>query len=235
MCLVALGRNAAADPSATERTLATALFNRARELMAQGSWAEACEKFAESQRLDPGGGTLLNLAICHERAGKTATAWNELYDALAVALREDRADRASIAREHIAAIEPKLARVTIAAPQSAEADALEVRLDGAVVRRAAFGTPVPIDPGTHEVVAEAPHREAWRSVVVAEPGATLRVEIPRLNDIAPLADPSHTQPTEGMRRLPRSRCLRLSARTRRHRPRYRTLASSVSRHARISM
>src|SRR5579883_366085 len=53
---------------------ATALFNEGRRLANQGRYNEACPKFAESQRLAPSGGTLMNLAECYERTGRTASA-----------------------------------------------------------------------------------------------------------------------------------------------------------------
>src|SRR5580658_1649767 len=60
----------AQQPSAAET-----LFEQGRELLATGKLVEACDKFAESQKLDPAVGTLLNLGDCYAKRGMTATAW----------------------------------------------------------------------------------------------------------------------------------------------------------------
>src|SRR4051794_28643756 len=84
---------ARANAPASDRNRAQVWFDQARGIMAQGKYAVACGKLAESQRLDPGGGTLLNLAICHEKEGKLATAWEECHEARSMALRDRRSER----------------------------------------------------------------------------------------------------------------------------------------------
>jgi len=175
-----------ADPD-TDRQVAQTLFDEGRALMDAGRYAEACRKLAESQRLDAAGGTLLNLALCHESEGKTATAWTELKDALGVAMRDGRMDRAEIARAHLEKIEPLLVRIMIVLPESlaARSPAPEVLLDRSRLTSAAWGTALPTDPGEHSVVvmtattnpASEPRR--WETTVAAtEPGKTYRVDVP---------------------------------------------------------
>jgi hypothetical protein len=149
-------RSAAADAPA-DSALAEALFLKGKELMAAGDYAAACPKLAESQRLDPGGGTLLALGLCHEGEGRTATAWAELSEARAIARKESHAQREAVAAEHLARLSPRLSRVTVMVPSAVSGtQGLTVLLDDEPLRPPAWGMAVPVDPGPHVVTASAP-------------------------------------------------------------------------------
>jgi hypothetical protein len=151
--------------SETEVALADALYRQARDLMAAGNYDEACPKLAESHRLDRATGTLLNLAACHERQGKLASAWLEFSDALPSARRDGRPDRAKFAEDHLTDLEPKLSHLTLTVPTDADDPNLELSLDDTPIGRAARGVPAPVDPGHHVVVAKAPGKQTWSQAI----------------------------------------------------------------------
>jgi hypothetical protein len=172
--------------SDTESALAEALYRQARELMAQAKYTEACPKLAESYRLDPGTGTLLNLADCRELEGKLATAWLLYSDALLAAQRDRRDDREQFAQQHLNELEPKLSRLTLLVPPEADDPALDLTLDGIRVAAAARGVPTYIDPGSHTIQAKSPGKLAWSQTI--EIGATAEqrvVSIPKLEAALP--------------------------------------------------
>ncbi|HEX5099687.1 MAG TPA: PEGA domain-containing protein [Polyangiaceae bacterium] len=173
-----LSGRAVAEPSATDKSLAQSLFDEGKELMRARQYETACPKFAESQRIDPSSGTLLNLALCHEQQGKYASAWSEFKDALSDAKRDGRADRAAGAEEHIAALKPKLPWLTLSVTTPVEN--LDVKLDGVSIGRAAWGTRLAVDPGDHELVAEAPGYDRWKTTFASAPGAEQELSVPTL-------------------------------------------------------
>jgi len=184
--------SAYAQSAGTEVALAEVLYQKGRQLMAEGKYAEACPKFAESYRLDAATGTLLNLASCHEGEHKLATAWLEYTEAVASAKRDHRDDRVKFAEDHVAAIEPKLSHLTVIAAPNAEIPELKVQVDGVMVLAAARGVPAPIDPGDHVVEAQAPGRKAWsQRVQFAEQKQDITVTVPVLDiEVAPAAAPA---------------------------------------------
>jgi hypothetical protein len=170
-----------ADPTASEQLLAQNLFEDARRLMNDGKFGEACPKFAESQRLDPGGGTLLNLAVCHEKEGRLASASAELQAALTIANRDGRKDRQQLARERLAVVTPKLSTVTVTVAAGADIEGLDIKVDDSTITRAAWGTPIAVDPGAHRIEATAPARKRFTAFLTIDRAAQKeRIEVPPL-------------------------------------------------------
>ena len=169
---------------AADAALAETLFQQARTLLAEGRTAEACEKFAESQRLDPATGTLLNLATCRQAEGKLASAWADFRAAEDSARRDNREDRVRFAREHLAAIEPRLSYLTVKIAPDSRVPGLDVRLDDVMIREAAWGVATPVDPGVHDVTAKAPGRAPFsKRITVGAENVRMSVEI-RLQRLA---------------------------------------------------
>lgn len=169
---------AGASPTEADRAMAQSLFEDGRRLMAAGDFANACPKLSESQSLDPSGGTLLNLAVCHEKQGQLATAWSDFKEALSVARRDNRADRFEVAREHLATLEPQVPFLTVRV-EGAQPEQ-QVLLDGSPLRPAAWGTPIAIDPGAHRLEASAAGHAGWNGPFQMAAGERKVVVIPQL-------------------------------------------------------
>lgn len=158
---------------------AEALFREGRALMEVGRHEDACEKFAESQRLDPSSGTLLNLARCHRELGRTATAWAEYLAASRLALAQRQVERAEEARRRAAELEAVVGRLVVQVAEPVRG--LVVSRNGETLPESRFGIALPLDPGEYKIVARAPRHVSFeRGVVVKDDAQTVSVEIPRL-------------------------------------------------------
>jgi len=194
--VVGTARAAGSDAS-TKAAGAETLYEEARRLMKQGDFERACPKFKQSYDLDPGGGTLLNLAECYEKQGKFASAWSTFKEAQVIAQRDGRSERVDYAQKHLAIVEPKLSKITIEVPTEADEPGLTVTLDGAPLGAAAWGVGMPVDPGTHHVVASAPYKTRYEQSVEIDSGSTT-LKIPKLADgsaaaVAPRAVDTDTE------------------------------------------
>jgi hypothetical protein len=183
------GTAAADEPSAADRAMAETLFRTGRDLVEAGKVAEGCAKLEESQRLEAKVGTLLNVALCHEKLGKSASAWIELLEVGSQAARLHQEERAAFAKDRAKALEKTLSRVTLIA--SRPTDGLVVSLDGRPLGSSALGVAMPVDPGEHQLRATAPGKAPWAQALSVAPGpATKTVEIPALTDEATPAAPA---------------------------------------------
>jgi hypothetical protein len=152
------------------------LFREGKAALEANHFAEACPKLAESQRLDPGMGTLLALALCDEGLGKTATALRELHEVIA-ASQKGRADRAALAEQHARRIEPLVPTVTVVVPPESRGS-VAIRMDGEDVPAATWAAPMPTDPGDHVLEAIVPGSAPWKSALHFGPSEVKVVTVP---------------------------------------------------------
>ena len=181
-----IGLFLAADAHA-QSTGATAeqLFRDANALLARGQTHDACAKFAESEKLDPQLGTLLNLATCHEKEGKVATAWSEYSELVDQAGKQKDQKRLTYGRKKVAELESQLPHLTLRVP----AGTAELRLDGVVLGQGAWSSSLPVDPGDHELAYTAPGKKPGSLHATAVKGAAAVVVLPLLID-EPVATPA---------------------------------------------
>jgi hypothetical protein len=170
---------------------AQALFDRAVADLEQGNAQAACPAFAESQRLDPRPGTLFALADCEMALGKLASALGHYHEylgwvsRLSQDSRERHAERATLAKAQVEALEPKVPKLVLALSPSAPSGTV-VERDGVPLQGAALGVALPIDPGEHLIVTHAPGFADERITVTLAAGESKRLELP----VKPFAVPA---------------------------------------------
>jgi serine/threonine-protein kinase len=166
---------------------AEVLFEEAKRLASEGDHARACPKLEESQRLDPGLGTLYRLADCYEHVGRTASAWAAFREVAAAAKNAGQLARADDAKKRADVLETTLARceIRVAAPDT---PGLVVTRGSTEVGRGQWSVLVPVDPGEVTVQASAPGRKTQTLSVRVVAGATTRLDVPALEILpAPVA------------------------------------------------
>jgi hypothetical protein len=159
--MLALAPGRAVAQTAVEIAAARQWFKEGEAADRAGDWATAIVKFQKALDVKATPQLELRIGACQEKLGLFASARGSYERALAMARAASAGKVAEVAEEQLAAVEPRVPRLTIRLAERYEG--VRVTVDGEVVE-ASPGAPLAVDPGTHQVVAEASGR---RSVELA--------------------------------------------------------------------
>lgn len=162
LCLLALTPAAYAQG---DMAAAEALFQEGRRLMDEGKSDEACPKLEESQRLDPGTGTLWHLGRCYQETGRLAKAWATYHLVAQEAKRMNETAKVKAALKRAKELEPKLHKLVIEVPEESRVEKLSVTRGGVAVGDGAWGAAVPVDLGELAIEAKAPGYDTWTETI----------------------------------------------------------------------
>jgi hypothetical protein len=155
----------------TQRDQAQAHFQKGRELLDKKQFAEALAEFRASYDVVASPNSHLEYARCLRETGKPVEAYVELgavaAEAHELAATDKKYDKAAdAANAERAEMEPKLGFLTLTVQNAA--DGTRVTVGGQEVKRTAWSEPVPVVPGSTDVVVETPgHAPMQRSVTLA--------------------------------------------------------------------
>jgi tetratricopeptide (TPR) repeat protein len=183
-----------AQPS-DNKALAEQLFTQGRDLAKANNWAAACPKFEASLKYDPTLGTRLNLATCYEKTGRLASAWGLYREAAELAAKAGDDKRKQYALTQASALEPRLPKLTIAAPATPP-PGFAVTRDGSPVDAGAFGTSLYVDPGDHAIAASAAGYESFSTTITVKEGKSETITLPPLVKAKVVVNPNVTPTAE---------------------------------------
>ncbi len=171
---------ARAQSSSGDKAAAEALFDDGLKLLRARQYADAVRKLETSQRIDPAVGTLLYLGECYEQLGRSASAWATFREAGSLAQASGQADRAKLAAQRAARLEPELAYLAVGVTAEANVPGLVVTRAGETVTAGLYGVSVPADPGDVVVEAVAPGHARYSIHVALAARDKKAVAIPAL-------------------------------------------------------
>lgn len=130
----------------------------------------------------------LDLGARHEEAGRLASAAAAYEKALALARRENQSERITEAEERLAAVAPRIPKLTVRVTEPAFG--VDVFIDDLPLSPNAWNAPQRIDPGTHRIDARARGKRRFLAEVALQERAAREIVVPLLDDPPPERPPS---------------------------------------------
>lgn len=168
-----------AQGDAAKLEQATKLYEEATKLLDAKDFDAACPKLEQAVQLVPvASGAQLALATCYEGKGRLGSAYRKYEEAAALAKAAGQADREQRAREALATMSPRVARLTINPSSGIRGvSGFVAKIDGAAITDASFGTAQPIDAGEHVLHAEAPGYNPLDTKVAIQDGENRNLDL----------------------------------------------------------
>lgn len=173
------GAHGASAPQAREdHSKADRLFAEASKLKAEGDTARACAKYNEALSYNKTAiGTLLNVALCHEEAGRVATALELFTQARDLARENNRPEHLAAAEEHIAKNEAQVPHLAIAFAELLPNT--KIVIDDKVFPITS-ASDIRIDPGVRHIVVTAPDCLPYDTSIEVKAQEHKAIAIPKL-------------------------------------------------------
>jgi hypothetical protein len=157
---------------------ARALFEEGIRASQRGDSRAACDLFERSFKLEPAGGTQLNIAGCQETRGDYVEAYNSFADARARAEKDGKSERVEVARVRMEALAPKVARIVVR-PAEPLGPTRRILVDS-VEAPSLVERPRAVHPGTHAVAVMAGPDTVWSANPSTSVGTLTELTMPAL-------------------------------------------------------
>lgn len=150
----------AQQPSKEELNKARTAFQEGVALAAANNCAGALVKYKEVAQVKMTAQVSFNIAECEERLGKLVQALGNYRLAVNTA-GEDR-NLQKLLREagsRVEDLEVRIPRLTLTRDLKGGVDAAVIQLDGTEIGQAQLGAPIPVNPGSHVIIAKVEGKE----------------------------------------------------------------------------
>jgi len=157
----------AAAQSKEELDRARVLFREGVALSAANNCAAALGKFQEVAKVKMTAQVAFNIGECEERLGKLIEALGNYRVAASMAADDKKAkDVAAKVGERVEALEARIPKLTVKRGEGA--DTATIELDGVELGASQISTQLPVNPGSHVVVAKMSGKEYVHETVSLE-------------------------------------------------------------------
>ena len=189
---------ARADPTPTELQAARDLFAKAETDEQAGRWTDALDKLKRASSVKTTAGLRFHIALCEEKLGHLVAALADYTAADQMARDQNNKDVIDAVAEPLKNLRIRVPTLTIEVPQ---AEDTRVELDGTAVPSGLFGVAMPVEPGTHHVVARARGKREFSTDVTlhereADTATVKWRDVPKLPDENEGATEVHELPAQ---------------------------------------